>query len=384
MKIKVKYDHLEQTERNSAEEAVSKIRDAVESLLPHMEDDAKRLEGRIHKAAKGHRYNISLRLHLPSTTLVFRKEGTNFAGLLAEARDALVSQTRRHLDRLRHYHTWRQKARRDIIAQHKAIDEDALRREHRALFFKLIEDHLDLLWSYASRELAYREANGDIQAGVLPLRDAVDAILLAGVQAFEKRPPKMDVKDWLYQLTIRTLDAQARQIATTKVADALSLDETPPEPSTDPTEADQEFYEFFQPDDAPTLEALIPYPAAGSPEEHYADYEVARTLHAAIAALPSLWRHALVLVHIEEVPEDEVVEILGISPTELTEILVHARRCLKAWLADRPDAIELLGDAALNEALRKSDFTKQNEDTKELIASQYLGTSATDSTPHPA
>ncbi|CUI01778.1 hypothetical protein [Leisingera aquaemixtae] len=384
MKIKIRYDNLQEAERNSAEEAIGKIREAVESILPRMDPDLQRLEGHIRKASKGHLYGVSLRLHLLSVTLVFRKEATGFADLLAEARHALVRQVRRHLDHLHHFHAWRKQVRRDLFAELKVIEEDAQRRECRDLFFEVIEHHLDVVWSYASRELAYREANGDLPAGALSLRDAVDAILLAGVEAFENRPPNMDIKDWLLQLSIRTLDAQARQIANTKLADAVALDENPPLLSSDPTEADQEFYEFNQPDDAPTLETLIPYPEMESTEEHYAEHEVARFLHSAIAELPSLWRHALVLVHVDELPEEVVVEILGISPVELTDILVDARRYLKARLADRPDAKALRSDAALNVALHNSDFAKPNEDTQELIVSRHRGTSTTDGKPHSA
>lgn len=381
MKIKIRYDNLQEADRNCAEEEIGKIRDAVARVLPRMEPDLQRLEGHIRKAAKGHRYDVSLRLHLPSTTLVFRKETTDFAALLAEARDALIRQVRRHLAHLRHFHTWRKQVRRDLLAKHKAIEEDTQRRERRDLFFEMIEHHLDLVWNYASRELAYREANGDLPTGALSLRDAVDAILLNGVEAFEKRPPNMDIKDWLLQLSIRTLDAQARQIGNTKLADAVALDENPPSTPTDPTEADQEFYEFFQPDDVPTLETLIPYPESGSTEDHYAEHEMARALHSAIAELPSLWRHALALVHIDELPEDVVVEILGISPVELTDILVDARRYLKARLADRPDAKKLHSDAALDAALCGNSLRKPNTDAQHLIASQYRGAFTTSSNP---
>lgn len=381
MKIKIRYDNLQEADRNCAEDEIGKIRDAVARVLPRMEPGLQRLEGHIRKAAKGHRYAVSLRLHLPYATLVFRKETTDFAALLAEARDALIRQVRRHLAHLRHFHTWRRQVRRDILAKHKAIEEDTQRREHRDLFFEMIEHHLDLVWNYASRELAYREANGDLPAGALSLQDAVDAILLNGVEAFEKRPPNMGIKDWLLQLSIRTLDAQSRQIRNTKLADAVALDDNPPSSSTDPTEADQEFYEFFQPDDAPTLETLIPYPETGSTEDHYAERETALALHAAVAELPSLWRHALALVHIDELPEDVVVEILGISPVELTDILVDARRYLKARLADRPDANKLQSDTALDAALRGNSLREPNADAQHLIASRYRGTCTTSSNP---
>lgn len=381
MKIKIKDDNLQEVERNSAEEAIGKIRDAVVRLLPRMDPDLQRLEGHIRKAVKGHRYGVSLRLHLPSATLVFRKEATDLAALLAEGREALVRQVRRHFAHLRHFQSWRKQVRRDIHAEHKAIEANAQRRESRELFFEMIEHHLGLVWHYAARELAYREANGDLPAGALSLRDAVDAILLAGLEAFEKRPSKMDVKDWLLQLSIRTLDAQAREIANTKLADAVALDENPPSLPTDPTQADQEFYEFFQPDAAPTLETLIPYPGIGSTEDDYAEHEMAHALHSAIAELPSLWRHALVLVHIHELPEEAVVEILGVSPVELTDILVDARRYLKARLEDWPGAKELQSDTALNAALRKSGFTKPSEDAEDLIASQYRETSTADAPP---
>lgn len=371
MKTKIKYENLTSAERDLADESVAKICDAVARKLPGMAPDLQRLEGHIRKSQKGHLYSASLRLHLPSTVLIVKAERTDLAELFSDARNDLSRQVRRHVARLRHYYELRRHARRDRFAEHMAIDKDERLRRLRAEFFEAVEGHLDLLWNYAWRELSYMAANGDLPPGALSLSDAVDAILLSGALKYEKRPPETNLKDWLYRLCVETLEQEARQISRAIPAKSLALDADVPEPAVDPTEADQEFHEFYQPDDAPTLENLIPFPDEGSAEDVYTKYEIARALHRAMADLPTVWRQAIVLVHLEELPEDRVVEILAISPVELSDILVGARRFLKMKLAHSLDVGEQQEDVSLDDALRATKSVKTNQNAREEIASRY-------------
>lgn len=371
MKIKIKYDNLDPAERKLAEEAIGKIRDAAARILSNTEPDLQRLEGHVRKFEKGHRYEVTLQLHLPSTTLVVHGEKTDFAALLAELREDMIRRVRRRLARIQHYREWRKSARRDRLAEHLSGDEgDKVKRRHE-LFFDLIEKHLDTIWTYAWRELAYLEATGDLPPGALSVRDAVDAILVAGARTFEEKPAEFDLTDWLYRLCVETLQSEARRIARAVPADAVSLNEEPPEPATDPTEADQEFYEFYQPDDLPTLEDLIPFPDVNTPEESYATREIAVAVHRAIAELPARWRHAVVLVYLENLPEERVVEILGISPVELADILKHARRFLRARLADRLDRPESGSDADLSIGFEATGTASPSAKARERIVSHF-------------
>lgn len=374
MKTKVKYENLEPADRKRAEHTIAKIRDAVARILPNMEPDLQRLEGHVRRAAKGHRYSVNLRLHLPSTTLVVQGEDTDFAALLAEARDDLTRQARRHLARLQHYRAWRKWSRRDRFAEQMSGDEATRLRRRHELFFDLIEKHLDQVSTYAWRELAYLEAAGDLPAGALSVGEAVDAILVAGAQSFEDKPSEFDVSDWLYRLCVETLNREARQLARAAPAEAVSLNEDPPEPATDPTEADQEIHEFYQPDDLPTLEELIPLPDEDAPEDSYAAREAAIALHRAIAELPALWRHAIVLVHLENLPEERVVDILGISPVELDDILTDARRFLKVKLADRLGRAEESSDADLQAGLGATGRASPGAQARDRIAAHFRST----------
>lgn len=355
MKTKFAFETLYPAERDRAERKLASLVEGLSSReLARVPADLVRLEAHLERHENRNLYRASLRLSLPSGTVFADEEAAEMDVALNEAVRELERQVRRHMDKVRRDHHWRQTRRRERMEALRQPPADVQTQERRQLFFDLIEEHLDRVWTYAWRELRYLEASGSIPAGALTVEDAVDAILAEGAKRFEERPTEFSVDEWLLKLTVETLEAEARRVARSLPADALSLEEEAPEPATDPTEADQEFYEFYQPDDAPRLEDILPYPQAESPEAELEEREEALAVHRALSQLPQRWRHALALVFIEEMPRDRAAAILGTTEGALGEMIDRALAVLRAKLADERTEAETLPEARVADHLRNT------------------------------
>lgn len=62
--------------------------------------------------------------------------------------------------------------------------------------------------------------------------------------------------------------------------------------------------------------------------------EAIRSVHAALALLPSRQRTALLLFHFQELPQREAAEVMGISEAALESLLARARRQMRRLIAE--------------------------------------------------
>lgn len=76
-----------------------------------------------------------------------------------------------------------------------------------------------------------------------------------------------------------------------------------------------------------------PDPAGVSPDGAMLDEEMARAVQAAIDTLPETQRMAVVLRRYEEMPYEEIGEVLGLTVPAVKSVLFRARTALRARLA---------------------------------------------------
>ncbi len=81
---------------------------------------------------------------------------------------------------------------------------------------------------------------------------------------------------------------------------------------------------------------------AGGPDADSQRRRVARTVEAALARLPERQRAAIVLVHYQELGQDEAAGILGVGLDALESLLARGRRSLRDGLRDMRD--DLMGE----------------------------------------
>jgi DNA-directed RNA polymerase specialized sigma24 family protein/ribosome-associated translation inhibitor RaiA len=319
-------------DRHGQQRAPEVIEEEVRQLEPHLarfREDLVRLEVVVSQTRGKTRIQVSLRLQLPSGVIAVQEEGFEIEPVLRKAFADLRHRVDRHVARLKHEPEFKRPARRRKIGALLPPARDAAEAERRALYFGLIENHLDTVYDAVRRELTYLECSGSVPAGYLSVRDIVDATILKGLYRFERRPTEFSVQDWLTQLAFETIEAEAAAARRAVPEDAAPIDAAPEAPAGEPTESDEEMFEFYQPDDVLLLEELIADDGGDDPETAVAKRQDALFLHRAIAGLPALWRRVLFLVDLNDTPLEKASSVLGIAEDDVTRIVQSARDYLR-------------------------------------------------------
>lgn len=334
MKIITAFRNLDAHGSRRAPELIEAESAHLARRLERFPPELVRLEASLSQTRGKKRIRAGLRLQLPSGVIATQEEGFEVEPVLRRAFAELDRKLARHLSRLRREETWKRPARRARLEALLPPARDRVEAERRALWFDLVEDHIDALYNAVRRELAYLAASGEVPAGRLSLRGLVDATILKGLERFTERPAEFDLGDWLMRLAYETIEAEARAARRALPDDAASLEHAPEAPAEEPTEADQEMFEFYQPDDVPVLEDLVADTDAADPEAEALRHEAQLALHRAMAALPALWRRVLTLCDVEERRPEEAAAILGLSEAETARIAVAARDFLRQKLVE--------------------------------------------------
>ena len=339
-------------DRHGQQRAPEVIEEEVRQLEPHLvrfSEDLVRLEVVASQTRGKTRIQVSLRLQLPSGVIAAQEEGFEIEPVLRKAFADLRQRVDRHVARLKHESEYKRPARRRRIGAPLPSARDASEADRRQLFFDLIEDHLDTVYDTVRRELTYLECSGSVPAGYLSVRDIVDATILNGLNRFERRPTEFSVRDWLTQLAFETIEAEAQAARRAVPEDAASIDAAPEAPAGEPTESDEEMFEFYQPDDVLLLEELVADDGGDDPETGVAKRQDGLALHRAIAGLPALWRRVLFLVDLNDTPLETASSVLGIPEDDVTRIAQAARDYLRDKLRDSgqsSDTVHALFDSA--------------------------------------
>jgi RNA polymerase sigma factor (sigma-70 family) len=198
-------------------------------------------------------------------------------------------------------------------------------RGDRAAFQATVAPHLEELLGAARRELSYRVALGNFGADDLTPEELVGEALLRAWQDRYRRPSSLGVKVWLLALLFRVARDLARREAGLRRIPTESLEAlVPPEPIYDD---DEEFWEWYQPDELTRWEDVVEAPAITPEEMAAADERLTRTPDPRA-------REVFLLYELHRVPLSETALALGLSVTETARLLEEARRDLGV-VADR-------------------------------------------------
>jgi RNA polymerase sigma factor (sigma-70 family) len=200
----------------------------------------------------------------------------------------------------------------------EAVWKAALRGD-RAAFQAAVAPYLEELFEVARRELRYRAALGDFGADDLAAEELVGEVLLRAWQDRYRRPSSLGVRAWLLALLFRVARDLVRREARLRRIPTESLEAlVPPEPIYDD---DEEFWEWYQPDELTRCEDVVEAPAMTPEEMAVADEQLTRTLDPRA-------REVFLLYELHRVPLSETALALGLSVTETARLLEEARRDL--------------------------------------------------------
>jgi RNA polymerase sigma factor (sigma-70 family) len=329
MKIRTAFRNLDRHGRQRAPEVIAEEVRQLEGHLKRFRPELVCLEISVSQTEGKTRIHASLRLQLPSCVIAAQEDGFEIEPVLRKAFADLRRRVDRKVALLKGEPQWKRRARRARIKALLPPARDRAEAKRRTLYFGLIEDHLDAVYDTVRRELTYLEASGAVREGRLDVGDMVDATILKGLERFEQRPTEFSVGPWLTRLAFESIDAAAREASHALPDSAASLDLEPEAPAQDPTEADQEMFEFYQPDEVLRLEDLVADGSATDPETEATRHEKALALQRAIAALPALWRRVLLRLDLENDTVETISLTLGIPEDDVRRIAESARAQLR-------------------------------------------------------
>ena len=126
----------------------------------------------------------------------------------------------------------------------------------RDAFMNMVRAHLPSLMDAAARELAYREAIGELSSDQLTEEDLIAETLFKAWRSRKHKPDLLEARIWLIGLVHATAEMLIAQEAESQPSGILSIEEVLHEkPAYDP---DADFWEWFQPDEVLRREDEIP------------------------------------------------------------------------------------------------------------------------------
>ena len=194
-----------------------------------------------------------------------------------------------------------------------------------------INHHLSDLFNFARREIAYRQAVGDLAGGSLTPEEAVDEVALAAIEHFAERPAELDFGPWLRQLA---LDVIERRVGEEREERELMLRVEEKVPATPTAQAEDEIFDLYQPDEDVRLEDVIKDERVPTPEDALARREAPQHIDRTLARLPRRWREAFVLYAVEGLTLEEVARVTRRSVEEARRAVEAARLFLRECLVD--------------------------------------------------
>ncbi len=210
-------------------------------------------------------------------------------------------------------------AHQDREADTEARYWEAVARDDRAAFSALVEPLLADLEELARHEIAYFTSLGDLDADWITPKELVGEALTVAWRGRRRKPHGLSLRAWLSGVLIRVAERIVRHRRRVREAEgAVSLeDPVPPPPVYDD---DEEFWEWYQPDDLTRYEDVLPATTV-TPEDIAFVLESRRHQD----RLPALERRLLLLHDRQKLPLAEIAVILRRSVGELRAALLAAR-----------------------------------------------------------
>ena len=182
-------------------------------------------------------------------------------------------------------------------------------------FNRLIEPLAADLIAAAREELACFVELGEIPEGLYAVEDIVAQAVLRAWRNRRRRPPQVSLKAWLLAILYRIFDdIRGRERRRQEIAEAAREQH----PEIPPLEDEDAFWDWFQPEDLPLLEPLMP-------EETPSPEEIASLLETRPHAVATVARRALVM-HRHGIEIGEISAVLRKPAAETRALIAEAAK----------------------------------------------------------
>ena len=174
-------------------------------------------------------------------------------------------------------------------------------------FATLVRHHLKPLFNFVRREIAYREAIGDLAYGEVGVGEVVDEVLARAAQQAARDGAKRNVRAWLIKLALDQVKAAVRRSRSER-ARRISIEADVPEtpPTQQVSTLGDEILDFYEPDEDWKVADVVRDRDVPTPEQALESRELQQYIGRTLAQLPRAWRLAFTLRYLARPPSERI------------------------------------------------------------------------------
>lgn len=283
-------------------------------ILPNFREDSVSLTITMDKLPRGSQFQTALLLTVPGRSIRVEEIENTPAASVVRSFAELARRVKKVKSRMRREQLWQ---RRPAVT---LVDESAA--ENREIE-QAIQDNLEKVENYVSREIYHQVLTGRMPAGLIQPHAVVDEVFLEVTVQAHTKPTNITVENWIYSVAREKLRDRIREIEEQR-------DEPHIEEEIRGPDRDEDFWEYYQPDEALRVEDVLRDASVADPEQILARDEAIQHLNHEIARLPDEIRESFVLFAMEGFNSDEVAMITGKNREQVLSDVEEARTRLAA------------------------------------------------------
>jgi len=273
---------------------------------------------------------VALNLRLPSGQMAVHESATTAPAAIKAAFDDLLNQVRRHKDLLRSSHRWLRRRSSNGRQMHEVPFEQTIAAVSPLTASaddvrSYVNANFRRLRLFVEREIALREASGQLELELLNWQEVVDEAVARALDENIEKPDRIALEPWLYRLAIRYMDEFELALAEGNSDVHLETIRW----RRNELASDEPRLQYHQPDESMTAESSIADNRVSTPEEIAYSDEMITLVQFALYAAARQDREAFLLHAIEGFSLEEIAAITDRAPAEVEQSIRVAREKLR-------------------------------------------------------
>ncbi len=314
MKVEVVKRNIEFLSEPFQEQLEQKIK-KLETLLKHFNPDLVFLKIDLEGNEKNNLYTTYLKLDLRSKVLKAKKSAKNLHLSTSEAFNALFREVKKFKEFLRHEPDYRRKRYQE--SAEKSVVSLTLNEEVKESYRNLIQSILPKLINFTRRELRSNPFFSDRDPSGILVKEIIDEAIAKVGSEIQDEFNKREVRRKLYREIMNIIEEKIEG----RHKKPLSLEKEIYEID------EQDFFEFYQPDETLRLEDILP--GQEWPEDQE---ELKLSLQEILEELPEDLRQAFTLTQLNDFSPEEVAMIQDKPVEKVKEEIEQARKIIQEKL----------------------------------------------------
>ncbi|MCD6376642.1 MAG: sigma-70 family RNA polymerase sigma factor [Caldisericaceae bacterium] len=314
MKVEVVKRDIEFLSEPFQEQLEQKIK-KLETLLKNFNPDLVFLKIDLEGNEKNKMYTTYLKLDLRSKVLKAKKSAKNLHLSTREAFNALFREVKKFKEFLRHEPDYRRKRYQE--SAEKSVVSLSLNEELKESYRNLIQSILPKLINFTRRELRSKSFFSDRDPSGILVKEIIDEAIANVASEIQSKFNKRELRRKLYREIMNIIEQKIEG----RHKKPLSLEKEIYEVD------EQDFFEFYQPDETLRLEDILP--GQEWPEDQE---ELKLSLQEILEELPEDLRQAFTLTQLNDFSPEEVAMIQDKPVEKVKEEIEQARKIIQEKL----------------------------------------------------